>query len=118
MAKQYEIILINGKDYPCRFGMAALMDYTKLTNKKINDLGNLGMDMTIEDAIALCWSGLKDGARKAKKPFELEPFDVADLIDEDEAAIEKIMAVFANQYNVDEPKKGNVKGSKRAPKTK
>lgn len=116
MTKQYEIVIINGKDYPCRFGMAALMDYTKLTNKKINDLANLGIDMTIEDAISLCWSGLKDGARKAKKPFDLEPFDVADLMDEDESAIDKIMQVFANHYNTGDVSEGNAEGSKRAPK--
>ncbi len=118
MAKEYEIIIINGKNYPCRFGMAALMDYTKLTNKKLNDLASLGNEMTIEDAIALCWSGLKDGARKAKKSFDLEPVDVADLIDEDEDAINKIMDVFATQYNTGESTEGNAKGSKRAPKKK
>lgn len=116
MAKSYEIVLINGKDYPCRFGMAALMEFTKQTNIKINDLGNLGNDMTMEEAITLCWCGLKDGARKAKKPFNLDPYDVADLIDEDQEAIEKMMEVFANQFNTKMDDEGNVKADKKVRK--
>jgi hypothetical protein len=116
MAKQYEIILINGKDYPCRFGMAALMDYTKKTDTKINDLGNLGNDMTMEQAITLCWCGLKDGARKAKKPFDMEPVDIADLMDDDAQAIEKIMEVFANQFNTETDDEGNAIADKKVRK--
>lgn len=116
MSKNYEIILINGKDYPCRFGMAALMDYTKQTNTKINDLGKLGEEMTMEEAITLCWCGLKDGARKAKKPFNLDPVDVADMIDDDQEAIQKIMDVFSNQFNVEDDGEGNVKADRKVRK--
>lgn len=116
MAKSYEIVLINGKDYPCRFGMAALMEFTKQTNIKITDLANLGNEMTMEEAITLCWCGLKDGARKAKKPFNLDPYDVADLIDDDQRAIEKMMEVFANQFNTETDDEGNAKADKKVRK--
>jgi hypothetical protein len=116
MAKSYEIVMINGKDYPCRFGMAALMEYTKQTNTKINDLGNLGNDMTMEQAITLCWCGLKDGARKAKKQFDMETVDIADLLDDDPNAIEKIMEVFAAQFNTEMDDEGNVKAGKKVRK--
>lgn len=112
MKNKYDIILINGTDYPCRFGMAALMDYTKKTNTKLNDFENLGNDMTLEQAITLCWCGLKDGARKAKKNFNLTIEDVADLVDEDQAAIEKIMGVFAAQFNTEPDTEGNEVASK------
>ncbi len=113
----YEIIIINGKDFPVRYGMAALMDFTKKTNIKVNELDKLGQEMTIEAAIALCWAGLKNGARKAGKEFELTLLDVADLIDDDESVITKCMEIFQEQYNTSTTT-GNEVGAKKAPTKK
>jgi hypothetical protein len=116
----YEIVIINGKDYACRFGMNSLRLYCKETNINLTDLDKLGENMTLDDACYLIKAGLTDGARKAGKEFDLTVEDIADMLDEDMDALQKVMEVFTNQFTAkaggDE---GNAPGSKKkAPKKK
>lgn len=111
----YTIVKIAKKNYPVRFGMAAMMTFTKLTNKGLNDLATMGENMSIEEGIALCYAGLKQGARKAGQAFEMELEDIADLFDEDQNGMMAIMEVFTEAYEVEE-EKGNAKGAKKSPK--
>lgn len=81
-----------------RFGMNALRIYTKQTNTPLNELHKIGDEMLLDDAIVLAWCGLKDGHRKAGEPFDLTVDDVADLMDDDVNALEKVMGVFADHF--------------------
>jgi len=87
-------IIIAGKDYPVKYGYAALRHFSDATGTTLGDLGTMGESMTITQAIALVWAGLKDGARVTKTEFDLDLDDVADLLDEDEKAMEKVLKVF------------------------
>ena len=40
----YEIVVINEKDYPVRFGMNSLRNFTKATGRSLQDLDKLGMN--------------------------------------------------------------------------
>ena len=72
---------------PVSFGMQQSINYCTLRGititamqDEINGIATGETDGThIRDLI---WSALKDGARKAKKSFELEPEDVADMIED------------------------------------
>ena len=89
-------VIIAGKDYPVKYGFAALRAFSDVTGTTLGELGSLGESMTITQAIALVWAGLKDGARVTKMNFDLELDDVADMLDEDEKAMEKVLAVFTD----------------------
>jgi hypothetical protein len=89
-------VIIAGKDYPVKYGFAALRAFSDATGTTLGALGTLGESMTITQAIALVWAGLKDGARVTKIDFTLDIDDVADLLDEDEKAMEKVLAVFSD----------------------
>ena len=114
----FEIVIINGTDYPVRFGMNALRLFCKETNRKLTDLDKLGQDLSLDDACFLIKAGLTDGARKAGKEFSLSVDDIADILDDDFDALQKVMDVFSEQFSAKESQKvGNEKGSKKkAPK--
>jgi len=106
-------IRIAGIIYPVKYGFAALRNYCEITGSSMEDLSKFKDEMTITQAVALAWAGLKDGARVMKKPFTMELDDVADLVDEDEDALFKITAVFAEHYGSAEDAKPKKKGSKK-----
>jgi len=105
---RFEVVIINGKDYPVKYGFSALRVFTKLTNTTINDLGRLVDTMTLDHAICLCYAGLKDGHRVADKEFTLTIEDVADLLDDDNKALDKIMKVFSSSLAKPAKKKAKV----------
>ena len=114
--EDFTLVQIDKKNYPVRFGMAAMMTFTKITNKGMNEMSTMGENMNFEDGIALCYAGLKQGARKSGQPFKLALEDVADLFDEDQEAMIKIMEVFSQAYTVEETEEsGNVSGVNTAP---
>ncbi len=88
-------VFIAGQDYPVKYGFAALRAFSDATGTTLGDLSSLGDNMTITQAIALVWAGLKDGARVMKQDFVLSIDDVADLMDEDEEAMAKVLEVFS-----------------------
>ena len=109
----FEIVIINKKDYPVRFGMNALRLFCKETNRKLTDLDKLGQDLSLDDACFLIKAGLTDGARKAGKEFSLSVDDIADILDDDFDALQKVMDVFSEKFSAKESEKvGNEKGSK------
>lgn len=103
-------IFINGKDYPVKYGFAALRAFSDVTGTTLNELNQLGKTMTITQALALVWAGLKDGARVMNKEFDLSIDDVADLMDEDDQAMNKVLEVFT--ASLAKPTKS--KGKKKA----
>ncbi len=107
-------VFIAGQDYPVKYGFAALRAFSDATGTTLGDLGNLGDNMTITQALALVWAGLKDGARVMKQDFVLTIDDVADLMDEDDEAMNKVLKVFQDSL----AKLQRAKGKKRENRTK
>jgi len=114
----FEVVILNGKDYPIRFGMNALRIYCKRTNRSLQDLDKLGVDMSLDDACQLILAGLGDGARVAGKDFDLTIEDVADILDEDFEALQKCFDVFGEQFSAKFDQKGNEKEVKKTPRKK
>lgn len=111
----YQLITINGKELPIRFGMNALRIFGKNTNTSLNDMQNLGADMKLDDSIHLIKAGLEDGHRKAGKPFSITVEDISDWMDDDMDLIVRAMDIFNAQYEV-EPVGKSKGGKKKAPK--
>ena len=104
-------IFIDGKDYPVKYGFAALRIFSEATGTTLNDLAKLGDNISITQALALVWAGLKDGARAMGTDFKLSIDEVADLLDNDQEAMEKVLAVF--QDSLATPEKGKRKKKAR-----
>jgi len=104
---------IAGKQYPVSFGMFALANFCKQAGLSLSDMQTLGDNLDLLTAIQLVHEGLRDGHRKADKAFDLKVEDVADLLDEDDDALERILGVFTESM----AKEGNGKpkaGAKKA----
>ena len=93
-----KLVKIGGEERPVKFGFAALMNFCDIAGYKLNDLGRLGEDMSLGDAVTLIWCGLKDGARADKKKFDTSIEDVADFLDDDISALNDVLAVFAESF--------------------
>ena len=100
-----EVVFIAGKDYPVKYGFAALRAFSDATGTTLGELGAMANNMTITQAIALVWAGLKDGARVTKQDFVLSIDDVADLMDEDENAMNNVLKVFEKSMSKPNQKK-------------
>ena len=109
----YEIVLINGKDYPVRFGMNALRMFCKDTDRALSDLDKLGDSMSLDDACYLILNGIKDGSRVSGQECSLTVESVADLLDEDFDALNKVLEVFSTQFSAKLGNEGNVKAAKK-----
>jgi hypothetical protein len=100
-----EIVSIDGKNYPVKFGFNALRLFGNETGKSLAEIMTLSNDIGINDAVALMWAGLKDGHRVEKVPFIMTMDDVSDLLDADPSALNKVMEVFAKSFKA--PESGN-----------
>ena len=98
-------ININGESYPLRYGFAALMTFSKKTGINLEELEALSEGIDLYTAVALLWSGLKDGARKEKKQFNLSVEDIADLLDDDVDVLTTALELFAKSFAQAEPGK-------------
>ena len=103
-------IFINGKDYPVKYGFAALRAFSDATNISLQQLSTIGNNMSITQALALVWAGLKDGARVMKQDFNMSIDDVADLLDQDQDAMSKVLKVFEESLAKPTKSKGKKKG--------
>ena len=88
-------VIINGKDYPVKYGFAALRKFSDITGTTLKELDQIAVNMTMTQAIALVYAGIADGHRVMEKPFTLGLDDVADLLDDDADAMTNVLAVFA-----------------------
>lgn len=93
-----EHIEIARKTYPVKYGFNALRIFTSLSGVKLQDMGQLSTEINLEQAIFLMYAGLKDGARAEKINFTLSVDDVADLLDQDQEALNRCMEVFARAF--------------------
>lgn len=95
---------IAGKEMPVKYGFAALMEFTDMAGLSMNQLESLGDNMSLKTAVTLIWCGFKHGARAEKKSFDMTIDDVADLLDDDLQAMEKVLAVFGDSFAQEEKK--------------
>jgi hypothetical protein len=105
-------IIIAGTARPVKYGFAALRAFGDATGLTLKDINAIGEDISFTQAIALVWAGLKDGARVTKEPFNMTLDDVADLLDEDNEALGRVLEVFATSLAPEptpEPKKSKKK---------
>lgn len=113
MKAKTQSIEIGGKTYAVNFGLWTLRCFCKDQKLKLSDLQSLNENMDFDTMIGLAFHGLKGGARVENEKFELTPIQVADILDSDENAFEKIMSVFSGSASSDENKEeGNQKGVK------
>ena len=83
--KEIKTVKLGNKEYPISWGLNQTILYCELRNVSVSEyneqLSNIanGTGAELRD---LMWSGLKDGARRAKKDFNLDTFDVGDLMEE------------------------------------
>ena len=85
---------------------------------KILMVDKLGNDMSLDDAIQLIYAGLKDGSRVSGQECSLSVDDVADLLDEDFEALNKVLEIFSNQFSAKFEGEGNDKATKKVAKKK
>ena len=109
----YEIVIINGKDYAVRFGINSLRLFCRDTNRALSDLDKLGESMSLDDACFLILNGIKDGSRVSGQECSLTVESVADLLDEDFEALNKVLEVFSTQFSAKLGNEGNVKAAKK-----
>jgi hypothetical protein len=112
----YELIEIEGKQLPIRFGMNALRLFCKETKTSLNEFASLANDLDLDKACVLILCGLKDGARKAGKECSYKVDDIADILDDDFGILETAMGYLRDSF--DTPASGNSKGDKPVPKKK
>lgn len=99
MKNTYTIIEIGEHSHPCKFGFNALRKYSLMTNTKLSELQSLGYDMSLDNALTLCFCGIEDGYRAAKQEFNLTIDDLSDQFDGNFEAIEKVFETLADQMN-------------------
>tara|TARA_R110002153_G_scaffold2162_5_gene10592 strand:- start:198 stop:536 length:339 start_codon:yes stop_codon:yes gene_type:complete len=107
-------VTITEKKYPLYFGFNALRIYCTKAGKSLKELDQIGQNMDLNDAVCLIWSGLKDGARKTKKDFNLSVDDLSDEFDSDMDAIGRCLEVFSEFQSKQVGKSGKLKaGAKK-----
>jgi len=114
----YEIVIINGKDYPVRFGINSLRLFCRDTNRSLADLDKLGEGISLDDACYLILNGIKDGSRVSGQECSLNVDDVADMLDDDFEALNKVLEIFSSQFSAKFETEGNDKATKKVAKKK
>ena len=99
----YKEIEIGDSVYPVKFGINAVRLFCDKFGITLAELNT--ENLTLTQALYLCYCGLKDGHRKSKKEFKFTIDDVADLMDEDDKLVDKMMEVFIDQMTNKNKKK-------------
>ena len=92
-------VKIANKEFPVKFSFQALDELCELRQCSLAGLDELSDPNKIKpvDILYLAYTGLKEGARREGKDFDLTLDQVDDLISSDMAAIGRIMDVYAHQ---------------------
>jgi hypothetical protein len=103
------IVVLGGQERPIKFGFNALTDFSKRTNRNIEQLNTLNpMSLTMEDLLTLCWCALKSGARKEGQEFKVTIEDVGDWLDDNPGALVEITREYQNS-RIPDPNHPSVK---------
>ena len=91
-------LAIGGELRPIHFGFSALSQWCDISGLGLNDLGNIGDNLSLSNAISLIYVGLKHGARKTKEDFNYSTDDIGDWIDEEGMnVLTEAMDIFGEQ---------------------
>jgi hypothetical protein len=106
-------IAIGGEMRPIHFGFAALSQWCDLSGLGLNELSNVGENLSLSNAINLIYVGLKHGARRDKKSFDYTADDIGDWIDQDGMEVfNECMEIFAAQMAKISPEEEKKKKAK------
>ena len=73
-------IIINGKEYPCRPTMGAMLRFKEQTGKEITELDT----NSFTDLCTYLWCCIKSACAREQKQFDLSLIEFADSIDPDD----------------------------------
>lgn len=95
-------------DIPVNWGMNAIAIYSEMRNVKMDDVFNLDYSkMNLMDFFALLYSGVVDGARKAKEDCKFESIeDFNDFLEEEAGFLAELKDVFAEQQGAGKETEG------------
>ncbi len=98
-------IAIGGEMRAIHFGFSALSQWCDISGLGLNDLGKLGDNLSLSNAIALIYVGLKHGARKNNEDFNFKIDDIGDWIDDEGMEVfNECMEVFTEHMAKLNPK--------------
>lgn len=104
---------INGDSYPISFGMAALAEFLDSAGLQLSELDKLQEKLSLTNALQLVHTGLLHGGRVAGRPYAGGFIDTCDLMDTDEDAMNRVLALFADSLPVGDEKKEPAPAKKR-----
>ena len=103
-------VKIGGKERPFKFGFAAISEFGKMTDRKINDLSDFGNgNYSLYEMLVLFWCGLKHGSRNEKEEFNITIDEVGDWLDEDPTIIISLTAAIRTEMDKIAVKGANIK---------
>jgi hypothetical protein len=106
-------VILGGEPRPVKFGFNALIEFSDLTGRSIEDLNSLNSaKFSLKDLLILAWCALKQGARKEAKEFTATVEDVGDWLDDTPDALVDIMQEYNKSRQVD-PKQAKKKVAPR-----
>ena len=80
---------------PFSWGMAALSKFCTEHNMGLQDFAKMENSITPTLLISMLWHGFQDGHRKERKPFEVHPDDIADMLDDDAEMLQRCMEIIS-----------------------
>ncbi len=109
-------VKIAGKDYPVLYSFNALQELCELKECSFAEIDEIFVidKMMPNDVVMLAFIGLQEGARRAKKKFEMTLEDVDDLLMSDMRAIGDLLGTFQKQNST--PPVGNPEALQRGAK--
>lgn len=87
-------ITINGRELPVHFGMRAINEFSRLTNRQFDDTINGAGLGNLESVVQLAVFGLNDGARREGSSERYTENDVWDMADDDPTVIVRFSEIF------------------------
>ncbi len=99
-------VTIDGKEYPIRLTMGAILRFKQETGKEVNEA-----EGTMDNA-TLVWCCIQSGCKREDKDFEYSLMDFADHVDADE--IEGLVGAVFQLFGGDQQQDGEGDEAKNA----
>lgn len=81
-------VTVNGKNYPCRPTMGAMVRFKKQTGKEVTEIGNNFYDLSV-----YLYCCVASACAADKVPFDMDFMEFADALDSDD------LAAWADEVN-------------------
>jgi len=101
-------ITIKGKSYPIAFGHSAFFDFGEETGQDIFELFSIAEDDTRfkhNDFVKLTFYAFKHGALQSGKDFNLDIYEVMEILSSELGILERLMNLFSSSFATEEEKK-------------